>query len=59
MAIRHPHARTLVPRMSAECHVLADFRPPDIVRLGCSALTTRFTDVYDGIDAVRHLTSSA
>ncbi len=57
VAIRHPDARALVPRMSAECHVLADFRPPDIVRLGCSALTTRFTDVYDGVDAVRNLTS--
>lgn len=58
VAVRHPDARAIVPRLAAECHVLADFRPPDIVRLGCSALTTRFTDVYDGIDAVLHLATS-
>jgi len=55
VAIRHPDARTLVLRMATDCHVVADFRPPDIVRLGCSALTTRFTDVYDGVAAVLSL----
>jgi len=55
VAIVHPEARTLVPRLAAEAHVIADFRSPDIVRLGCSALTTRFTDVYDGIDALMNL----
>jgi kynureninase len=59
VAVVHPAARELVPRLAAEAHVVADFRPPDIVRLGCSALTTRFTDVYDGIDALMNLTASA
>jgi len=59
VAVVHPDARTLVPRLAAEAHVVTDFRPPDIVRFGCSALTTRFTDVYDGIDALMNLTASA
>jgi kynureninase len=59
VAVVHRDARALVPRLAAEAHVVADFRPPDIVRLGCSALTTRFTDVYDGIDALMNLAASA
>lgn len=58
VAVVHPDARTVVPRLAAESHVVADFRPPDIVRLGCSALTTRFTDVYDGIDALVNIGST-
>ena len=27
--------------------VIADFREPDVIRIGCSPLTTRFTDVWD------------
>jgi dTDP-4-dehydrorhamnose reductase len=33
----------------------ADFREPDIVRLGMSPLTTRFVDVHDGITAIAEL----
>jgi kynureninase len=29
--------------------VLFDFRQPDVVRAGCSPLTTRFVDVFDGL----------
>ena len=28
-------------------------RRPDIIRLGCAALTTRFTDVWDGVHGLR------
>jgi kynureninase len=35
--------------------VLPDFRPPDGIRLGLSPLTTRFTDVWDGLSRLRHL----
>jgi kynureninase len=58
VAVRHADARSLVPRLAAESKVIADFRPPDIIRLGCSALTTRFTDVFDGIDALANLAGS-
>ena len=33
--------------------VITDVRRPDVIRLGCAALTTRFTDVWDGVHAVR------
>ncbi len=32
--------------------VITDVRRPDLIRLGCAALTTRFTDVWDGVHAV-------
>jgi kynureninase len=32
--------------------VLTDVRRPDVIRLGCAALTTRFADVFDGLTAL-------
>jgi kynureninase len=32
--------------------VVTDVRRPDLIRIGCAALTTRFVDVYDGVHAV-------
>ena len=32
--------------------VITDIRRPDLIRLGCAALTTRFVDVWDGMHAV-------
>ncbi len=46
-AARTP-ARSATP--SPTTGVITDFRMPDAIRLGCSPLTTRFTDVWDGID---------
>ena len=52
----HPHdAADLVDRLAREHNVIADVRPPDIVRLGLSPLTTRFTDVWDGLHTLRAL----
>ena len=45
VAIRHPNAKELTERLEREHLVIADYRDPDLVRLGCSALTTRFGDV--------------
>ena len=56
VALVHPDARTLTQRMIAD-GVIPDFRTPDVIRLGLSPLTTRFTDVYDGLDRVRRLLS--
>jgi kynureninase len=35
--------------------VIPDFRQPDVIRFGLSPLTTRFVDVWDGIEALRSL----
>lgn len=51
VAITHLRAREVVRQLSAR-DIIFDFREPDIIRAGCSPLTTRFVDVFDGITAV-------
>jgi kynureninase len=41
----------------SERKVLADYRDPDVIRLGCSPLTTRFTDVARATVAIAELRS--
>jgi kynureninase len=55
VAVHHPGAARLVERLATEHKVIADVRPPDIVRLGLSPLTTRFTDVWDGLHTLQAL----
>lgn len=50
VAVHHPEAAGIVNELASKHRVIADVRPPDIVRLGLSPLTTRFTDVWDGIE---------
>ncbi|MEA3184326.1 MAG: kynureninase [Ilumatobacteraceae bacterium] len=54
VAVQHPDAGRLVGRLAAG-GVITDFRDPDIVRIGCSPLTTRFVDVFDGVTALDQL----
>jgi kynureninase len=54
VAVRHPEAARLCRELARE-GVVTDFRPPDLIRLGLSPLTTRFVDVWDGIDRLRRL----
>ncbi|HEY3485268.1 MAG TPA: aminotransferase class V-fold PLP-dependent enzyme [Ilumatobacteraceae bacterium] len=56
VAVRHPDARSLCRRLASECGVVTDFRAPDVIRLGCSPLTTRFADVERAIAAIATLT---
>jgi kynureninase len=55
LAVHHPNASLLVEDLASQFKVIADVRPPDIVRLGLSPLTTRFTDVWDGIESLSQL----
>jgi kynureninase len=57
LCVNHPDARTLTRRLADERAVLADFREPDVIRLGCSPLTTRFTDVARATIAIADLAS--
>jgi kynureninase len=41
----------------AEAAVIPDFRPPDLLRLGPAPLSSRFVDVWDGMDRLCHLVS--
>ena len=54
VALAHPRAQSLCASL-IERGVIVDFRRPDVIRLGCSPLTTRFVDVWDGVEAVREL----
>ena len=54
VALVHPEARTL-SRQLIDDGVVVDFRTPDVIRLGLSPLTTKFTDVYDGLQRVGEL----
>lgn len=54
LTLRHPRAAQLV-RELATAGVIADYREPERIRLGLSAATTRFTDVWDGLDRLRVL----
>jgi len=56
IALRHPNGRALSERL-ATVGVRTDFREPDSLRVGCSPLTTRFTDVWDGLSRLREMTS--
>jgi kynureninase len=38
-----------------ERNVIPDFRRPEVVRFGFSPLTTRFVDVWDGVDTLAQL----
>ena len=58
VAVQHPEARRLVDEL-ADRNVIADFRNPDIVRIGCSPLTTRYVDVFDGLTALYALVHSS
>ena len=52
VALAHPDARRLCARL-VEAGVIPDFRRPDVIRFGLSPLTTRFVDVWDGVEALR------
>ncbi len=54
VALAHADARTLCERL-VQRGVIVDFRAPDVIRFGLSPLTTRFVDVFDGIEATRAL----
>ena len=55
LAVHHPNAAQLVKDLASQFKVIADVRPPDIVRLGLSPLTTRFTDVLDCVERLSQL----
>lgn len=51
VAVEHPTAKAVVQGLHAR-DILFDFREPNIIRAGCSPLTTRFVDLFDGLTAV-------
>ncbi len=54
VTLRHPDSEALVQALT-DRGVIPDFRHPDGIRIGLAPLTTRFTDVRDGLAALRAL----
>ena len=54
IALIHPEAKRLCRELT-DRGVIPDFRQPDVIRVGLSPLTTRFVDVWDGLEALRSL----
>jgi kynureninase len=54
VAVVHGNARQIVTTLASR-RVLVDYREPDVVRLGCSPLTTRFLDVFDALQCLAQL----
>ncbi len=54
VALVHADARALSKRLIDD-GVIVDFRTPDVIRVGLSPLTTRFVDVWDGLNSLREL----
>jgi kynureninase len=51
VSLRHPRAGQLVAAL-AERGVVADFRPPDLVRCGLAAPYVGYTDVWEAVEAL-------
>ena len=54
VAILDESAGQIIESIATNHRVVADYRRPNIVRLGCSPLTTRFTDIARAVLAVKH-----
>jgi kynureninase len=57
VTLRHPQAEGIVGQLAAS-GIITDYRTPDRFRLGPSPLTTRFTDVWDAVEAACDLIKS-
>jgi len=54
VTLHHPEAWRITQALIA-AGVIGDYRTPDRLRLGLPPITTRFTDVWDGLDRLRQI----
>jgi kynureninase len=57
VALAHPEAYRIGVAALAE-GVAPDVRPPDLVRIGPAPISTRFVEVWDGLDRIRSLVAA-
>ncbi|HUP84848.1 MAG TPA: kynureninase [Acidimicrobiales bacterium] len=53
VALRHPQAWRLCRALIEDLGVVPDFREPDVIRFGLTAVNTRFVDAWDAVDRLR------
>jgi len=58
VSLKHADADRISVALIEQARVIPDFRRPDLVRLGCSPLTTSFVDVHEAMRRIRDLVSS-
>ncbi len=58
VALAHPEAYRISRALVESANVITDFREPDRLRIGAAPITTRFVDVWDAFDRMRHLVAS-
>jgi kynureninase len=57
VALSHPDAYRIA-RALLDRDVVVDVRPPDLLRVGPAPISTRHTDVWDGLDRLRTLVAT-
>jgi kynureninase len=57
VTLRHP-AAWQISQALIRAKVIGDYRTPERIRLGPTPITTRFTDVWDALDRLRHIAES-
>lgn len=58
VSLRHPEALPVSRALIEKAALVADFRPPDLLRIGLSPLTTRFADVDEAVRRIAHLVAA-
>jgi kynureninase len=56
VSVRHDRAWPICRALIERAKVIPDFRDPDMIRLGCAPLYTRFVDVHDALERLRGIT---
>ena len=57
LCVHDPQAASIVEQLAADHRIVGDFREPDVIRLGCSPLTTRYSDIARALTTIADLTA--
>jgi kynureninase len=55
VTLHHADARQITQALITRENVVPDYREPDRVRIGPAPISTRYVEVWDGMDRLRHL----
>ena len=58
VAFSHPDAEAVVSALAQRARVVADARPPDLVRLSPAPASTTFVEVWEGVTRIAELVSA-